>query len=200
MNGSPIQPTRRPTDRTKWQLDCAAPQEGGETGGRAFNPSRLRTRDSWAARRPLSTGSSSGTRQQQPGCSFHGQNKQQIQTGSFKHNHSLSTTSPPHTHNQQHNKHRRPRRLANKRVHKSLPARSPGAAVPLACIRQTRFNTCLQINTLRPCPARGPATRDLGPTPRRTGDVSAGAQDTCVEIAHRIAPHAWAAGCAMPIG
>ena len=28
---------------------------------------------------------------------------------------------------------------------------------------------------------------DLGPTPRRTGGVSAGAQDTCVEIAHRIA-------------
>ena len=100
MNGSPIQPTRRPTDRTKWQLDCAAPQEGGETGGRAFNPSRLRTRDSWAARRPLSTGSSSGTRQQQPGCSFHGQNKQQIQTGSFKHNHSL-IEKKPHPHRQQ---------------------------------------------------------------------------------------------------
>ena len=30
---------------------------------------------------------------------------------------------------------------------------------------------------------------DLGPTPRRTGGVSAGAQDTCVEIAHRITPH-----------
>ena len=39
---------------------------------------------------------------------------------------------------------------------------------------------------------------DLGPTPRRTGGVSAGAQDTCVEIAHRIAPHIHGLSPALP--